>query len=222
MQQTPLHDFYNAELLAVVPANARRIVEVGSSSGILAREYKKINATCHYTGVEIDPTYAELSRRYCDAVVAADIEAVPDRCLAEELACDCWIFADTLEHLRDPWRMLARIRAVMSGDGCVVACIPNVQHWSVQSRLSCGEFRYEDKGLLDRTHLRWFTRRTIEELFDSTRFRIAGGCARIYNEPDREKMLPLIRAMAAAAGGDPDRAVSDALPFQYVVKAVPR
>ena len=62
MRQTPAHDTHNAELLALVPVDARRIVEVGCSSGALAREYKQINPTCHYTGVEIVPKYAEICK----------------------------------------------------------------------------------------------------------------------------------------------------------------
>ena len=107
MHQTPVHDRHNEELLAMVPRDARRIVEVGCSSGALAREYKKINPNCHYTGVELVPAYAELARRYCDSVIEMDIEVVTVEDLAGRLACDCWIFADVLEHLRDPWALLA-------------------------------------------------------------------------------------------------------------------
>lgn len=94
------------------------------------------------------------------------------------------------------------------------------QHWSLQAKLSIGDFRYEDSGLMDRTHLRWFTRQTIVELFDQAGFVIEEGLPRIFNEPQREKFLPIIGEMAKLAGIDPELAISDSLPLQYVVRAI--
>jgi hypothetical protein len=102
-----------------------------------------------------------------------------------------------------------------------VACIPNAQHWSVQARLNCGMFKYEDSGLLDRTHLRWFTRLTIIELFKTSGFEIVEGMSRVFNEPGRDKVLAAIRTMAEATGADPKLAVDDAIPLQWVVRARP-
>ena len=104
----------------------------------------------------------------------------------------------------------------------MVACIPNAQHWTLQAKLSIGDFRYEDSGLLDKTHLRWFTRQTIIEMFDQAGFQIEAGMPRILNEPDREQFLPIIEQMAKAAGADPQTAVNDSLPLQYVIRAVPK
>jgi SAM-dependent methyltransferase len=221
MDQTPAHEQHNPDLLALIPKIARQLIEVGCSSGALAREYKKINGNCRYTGIEVNPGYARLAQRYCDAVVELDIEAADETFFRDASACDCWIFGDTLEHLRDPWLLLSRIRKVIPISGSIVACIPNAQHWSVQARLSCGDFRYEASGLFDRTHLRWFTRATIVELFSASGFTIVDGSRRIFDEPEREKVLPAIRAMADSVGADADEAVKNSLPIQYVVRAVP-
>ena len=212
---------HNAQLLELMPAGARTVVEVGCSSGALAREYKKINPSCRYVGIDVMPQYLPLALRYCDAVHALNIEQADDAVLRDTLAGDCWVFGDTLEHLVDPWALLSRIRKVIAGDGCIVACIPNAQHWSVQARLSCGQFRYEESGLMDRTHLRWFTRTTMIDLFQASNFRIVAGIPRIFDEPMKEKVIPAIRLMASSIGADPDVAVQDALPFQYVIRAVP-
>ena len=221
MDQTPAHEQHNPDLLKLIPKDAKSLVEVGCSSGALAREYKKLNADSRYVGVEIDPEYAKLARRYCDAVIECDIESLDEITLRDTLQSECWIFGDALEHLRDPWLLLARIRAFIPNDGSVVACIPNAQHWSVQARLSCGDFRYEESGLMDKTHIRWFTRTTIVEMFSNAGFGIVEGFPRIFDEPDRERVLPAIRAMAVAIGADPEITVSDALALQYVIKAVP-
>jgi ubiquinone/menaquinone biosynthesis C-methylase UbiE len=221
MQQTPVHEKHNAELLRLVPPSSRALVEVGCSSGALAREFKKINPACDYLGIEIDPTYTAMATRHCDEAITADIETLGDAFFDQQQDRDCWIFGDALEHLKDPWRVLKSIRRVMPDQGCVVACIPNAQHWSVQVRLSVGQFRYEDSGLLDRTHLRWFTRTTISELFGAADFRIDKGLNRTMKEPARDKFLPLIAEIAKAAGANVEQATADATPLQFVVRAVP-
>ena len=221
MHQTPAHEKYNPDLLALMPKHSLRIVEIGSSSGALARAFKAANPGCHYTGVEIDAEYARLSERYCDSVLNANIEDVDEPTFDALFPSDCWVFGDALEHLKDPWRLLRRIRDRISTGGSVVACIPNAQHWSLQARLNSGELRYEDSGLLDRTHLRWFTRITIIELFQSSGFQIVDGGSRSFEEPRRGKFLDAIRTMAQASGADPEQAVQDAIPMQWVIRATP-
>jgi 2-polyprenyl-3-methyl-5-hydroxy-6-metoxy-1,4-benzoquinol methylase len=220
MKQTPVHDNFNAELLALVPKDVAHVVEVGCSSGALAREYKKTNPRCEYIGIEIDADYAQLARAHCTKVLVGNIEHMPESEFKSLSRRDCWIFGDVLEHLYDPWAVLRRIRASLEPPASIVACIPNAQHWSVQWRLNAGEFRYEEMGLLDRTHIRWFTRKTIGELFESTGFDIVEGGGRVLNEPNRDAGLEGIRALAEAIGTDVETAVSDAIPFQWVVRAV--
>jgi 2-polyprenyl-3-methyl-5-hydroxy-6-metoxy-1,4-benzoquinol methylase len=221
MRQTPAHEVHNPDLLSMLPTDSKRLFEIGCSAGALAREYKLINSNCIYTGVEIDHEYAKLAERHCDFVLNLDIETADESFYQLRGQEDCWIFGDVLEHLRDPWQVLSRIRKVIPSNGSVVACIPNAQHWSVQAKLNSGEFRYEESGLLDRTHLRWFTRKTIVELFMLCGFKITNGIPRIIDESDRDKILSIIREMAKVTGADPEMAASDALPLQYVVKAVP-
>jgi hypothetical protein len=109
VDQTPAHELHNPDLLAFVPLTASRLIEVGCSSGSLAREFKKQGGNGYYTGIELVPEYAELARRHCDRVLTLDIESLDAEHLRTELAGDCWIFGDTLEHLRDPWTLLGRI-----------------------------------------------------------------------------------------------------------------
>jgi len=157
---------------AAIPANLKRVIEVGCSRGALARAYREANTACEYVGIEIDRESADHARAFCSSVICEDIEQIDEAVFASLFPSDCWIFADSLEHLRDPWAVLTRIRGHIHPDARVIACIPNAQHWSVQARLNRGEFRYEDRGLLDRTHLRWFTRTTIAELFQSAGYRM--------------------------------------------------
>jgi 2-polyprenyl-3-methyl-5-hydroxy-6-metoxy-1,4-benzoquinol methylase len=212
----------NPELLQLIPLTAQKVVEVGCSTGVLARAVKERNPQVHYRGIEIDPIAAEIAEGHCDHASAGDIEAYSDAEWAALADRDCWVFGDVLEHLRDPWAVLRRIRQVLPAHGSVVVCVPNVQHWSVQAKLASGDFRYTDGGLHDRTHLRWFTRTTLLEMFEQAGFAVQAGVARTFHEPQREAVLPAIRAMAAAMGQNAEQAVADALPLQYVIRAVPR
>jgi SAM-dependent methyltransferase len=222
MDQTPAHNSHNPDLLALLPPGAMRVVEVGCSRGALAAAYRQANPSCHYTGIEIDHDFGLAAQRHCSRVLVADVEQLSDLDFESLFPADCFIFGDALEHLVDPWKILRRIRTKLNVGGCVVACIPNMQHWSVQVQLSVGALRYQDSGFLDRTHLRWFTRTTIIELFDAAGYRIEAAAARLFEEPDRLRFLPAIRALAEAAGGDPEQAESDALPTQYIVRAMPK
>jgi ubiquinone/menaquinone biosynthesis C-methylase UbiE len=220
MQQTPVHEFHNDDLLRAMPAKSMRVIEVGCSSGALAREFKKINAACDYVGIEIDPVYAELARRHCDSCEVLNIEQADAAFWQANADRDCWVFGDTLEHMQDPWKVLQQVRQVMPAHGVVVACIPNMQHWSIQVRLSMGDIRYEPSGLLDKTHLRWFTRQTMLELFRNHGFQVTGCLPRIFNEPMRAKFLPMIESMASLLGADSRIMVADAMPLQYILTAV--
>lgn len=213
---------YNHDLLRFIPKQSHQLVEVGCNSGALAAAYKKINHDCFYQGIEIDSVSARSARNYCDSVIELDIESVGIEFFNKFSQAQCWIFGDVLEHLKNPWLLLSRIRSIIPSDGSIVACIPNAQHWSTQARLAIGDFRYQEGGgLLDKTHLRWFTRQTIFELFAQTGFQVVEGYPRIFDEPMRDKVTPIIRAMAEALGVDPEIAVNDALPMQYVVRAIP-
>ena len=151
-----------------------------------------------------------------------DIESVSDEFFKRYSSnSNVWVFGEVLEHVRDPWEVLAKIRRTLPVDGCVVACLHNAQHWSVQAKLSVGDFRYEDSGLLDRTHLRFFTRATMFELFQGAGFRIEQGFPRIFGELKNENIINAIKLMAVGVGADPELALQDAMPLQYVIRAVP-
>jgi len=217
-----VHEAHNPALLEFIPTNSKKLIEIGCSSGALAREFKAIAPNCDYLGVEIDAGYADLAKRYCDRSIVLNLESATDDFWEEQSDRDCWIFGDVLEHFQDPWAILKRIRKIIPKSGCVVACIPNAQHWSLQAKLSIGDFRYENMGLLDKTHLRWFTRQTLIEMFDQTGFQIENGRPLIYEDKNKDVFLPIIELMAKAAGADPQVSVSDALPMQYVIRAMPK
>ena len=219
MKQTPAHDLYNETILEMIPNPCNRVVEVGCMRGTLTRAYLARNASCQWTGIDIDPENAAIAAAVCYKTLCRDIETMDEAEFASVANADAWIFGDTLEHLRDPWAVLSRIRRYLPSEGVVIASIPNAQHWSFQARVNAGQFRYEDEGLFDRTHLRFFTRTTIFEMFEKAGYQVESAVSRIIHSPDAAKYMAPIRAMAQASGIDPDVAEQDAMAFQYVVRA---
>lgn len=219
MEQTPVHDRHNPDLLKVMPRGARKVVEVGCSSGALAREYKRLNPNCTYVGIEVEPEFAQLARRFVDQVVVADIEQQDSDFFQLHGDSDIWVFGDTLEHLKDPWRVLRMIRAVASVDSLVIACIPNAQHWSVIANLVLGSFFYQDSCLLDKTHLRWFTRRSLPLLFEPSGFVIKAIIPRVFVEEQRAHVVYGLNKFTSEVFGTKNTSDSDLAALQYIVVA---
>jgi O-antigen biosynthesis protein len=148
------------EVAALVPPHCRRVLDVGCGSGHLGQLLKERGH--HVTGIELVPEAADEARHCLDSVVTADVETGLPFAAG---SFDAVIFADLLEHLVDPWRMLREAAALLSPDGVVVASVPNVQNLDVLRRLVRGRWDYRERGILDRGHLRFFTLETIRDLF---------------------------------------------------------
>ena len=120
--------------------------------------------------MELVPEAADLARNRLDEVHVGDVEKID--LPFGTAAFDCVVCGDVIEHLREPGRFLARVRDWLDPDGRIVASLPNVRHYSVVTALLEGNWTYESAGLLDETHLSFFTRRDIIDLFERAGFRI--------------------------------------------------
>jgi 2-polyprenyl-3-methyl-5-hydroxy-6-metoxy-1,4-benzoquinol methylase len=149
----------NTVLLDAIPKDATAVLEIGCAVGALGAAYKDRNPGCAYYGVEIHPPSAEIAAGRLDKVFCASVEEVDLSSL--ERSIDCIVYGDVLEHLVDPWAVLKKHRSLLKPGGRIAACIPNIQHWSLLQHLLQGNWVYSDHGLLDRTHLRFFTLNTI-------------------------------------------------------------
>jgi GT2 family glycosyltransferase/tetratricopeptide (TPR) repeat protein/2-polyprenyl-3-methyl-5-hydroxy-6-metoxy-1,4-benzoquinol methylase len=159
------------EILALVPESARRVLDIGCGAGHFG-EALKARQQAEVVGIELNEAAAALAGKQLDQVIVGDVEQLT---LAfEPGAFDAIVCGDILEHLREPERLLRRARKWLTTDGCVIASIPNVRHHSIVCSLLQGNWTYESAGLLDRTHLRFFTRREIEKLFVRTGFATEG------------------------------------------------
>jgi len=163
--------YYHArpEVLERIPLTARCVLDVGCGAGGLSFNLKRRqNVVVH--GVELISTAAEHARTHLDKVWNSTIEdALPE---LPDSYYDCIVVADVLEHLIDPWTALNTLKEKLAAGGKIVASIPNIQNWGVLASLIEGEWNYMREGILDRTHLRFFTRKSVEELFWNAGLRI--------------------------------------------------
>jgi O-antigen biosynthesis protein len=159
-------------LIVEFVGRGKRVLDVGCAAGDLARVLAERG--CGVTGIEIDPEAAHQAEKHCERVVIGDVEELDLSEMLGDEAFDVIVFGDTLEHLKNPLRTLDRLKPFLRSEGYLVASIPNVAHGSVRLALIQGKFRYSPLGLLDNTHLRFFTRASVEQLFEDAGFLITG------------------------------------------------
>jgi SAM-dependent methyltransferase len=149
------------EVAALVPGGCQRVLEVGCGTGQLGRLLTSRGH--HVSGMELIPEVAEEARKWLDHVETANVE---EGFPFPHESFDTIIFADVLEHLVDPWRVLREAAELLLPGGRVIASIPNLQHMDVITGLVRGRWRYRDRGITDIGHLRFFTLETIRDLFN--------------------------------------------------------
>lgn len=155
-------------LLALIPAAAESVLDVGCWTGAFGAELRRLRPTLRVDGVEPNAAAADLARKRLNGVT---VGMFPDVSLGSTY--DVITFNDVLEHMADPWAALRTAGQYLASDGHVIAVIPNVRHLSVLAPLVLrGEWRYVDAGILDRTHLRFFTKSTMLRLFQESQFSI--------------------------------------------------
>ena len=160
----------NTDLLETLPGEAIRFLDVGCAEGRLGKEVKKRRPHAIVHGVERDAAAVATASRRLDRVFCLDLEEPLPKL---EEPYDCLIFGDILEHLIDPWTVLRQFVALLSPHGHVVASIPNLRHYKILRDLVLrGRFTYRDAGILDATHLRFFTLHEMERLFSSAGLRV--------------------------------------------------
>src|ERR1700678_4322870 len=160
-------DVARPEIAAFVPSSVRRLLDVGCSRGAFGSLMNKRGI--EVWGVEPNPQAAAEAEGRIEHVI---IGRYPEDLPAGQ-TFDCITFNDVLEHMEDPSASLEAARSHLACDGKVLASIPNIRHLSILRDLGLrGRWDYVDVGILDRTHLRFFTRVTMRELFESAGYRV--------------------------------------------------
>lgn len=151
------------DVVSIVPPTARRVLDIGCSNGRLGSFLKERQA-CQVTGIELDAAMAADAEGVLDHVVVTDLN---DLVSLEKLPgepFDAIIAADVLEHLVDPWTTVRLLSAKLSQGGYLIVSLPNVAHISTFWALISKKWPYRDRGIHDRTHLRFFSLGNIKEL----------------------------------------------------------
>jgi 2-polyprenyl-3-methyl-5-hydroxy-6-metoxy-1,4-benzoquinol methylase len=213
-----MSDTAPANVVRMVGQN-KRVVELGCGPGSIT----KLLATQgqnKVTGLELDSEAIEIAKSFCDRIFQADLNSKEwPRLLDDYERFEVAVAADVLEHLYDPWTALQRMVSLIKPDGYLVISLPHVGHAAVLGCIMNGNFEYRDWGLLDRTHIRFFCLKNIENMFAQANLKII--------EAKYVTKLPEETEFAASWAGLSSE-VQDTLMsgehseiYQVVVKAVP-
>ncbi len=152
------------ELIGFIPDDARRVLDVGCSAGAMGAAIKKTKGPgVEVVGIELNPEVAGKAMESLDKVIIGDVEKIS--LPFEKGYFDCIIYGDSLEHLVDPWGVVARHVQCLKSGGWVIASIPNIAHYRIIKMLRRKEWSYARSGILDENHLRFFTINSIKEMF---------------------------------------------------------
>ena len=162
-----------------------RILDAGTSTGYLAR--RLVAAGRRVDGADLDPEAAEQAREVCEFVWVGDLSQLDPSELPATY--DLILFADTLEHLPDPPAVLRRLKERLAPGGTLVVSLPNVANWAIRLSLLAGRFHYTERGILDRTHLRFYTKNSAVEMVEEGGFRVTEVVGSIP--------VPMVKAEAA-------------------------
>ncbi len=210
------NEYYNnkrPDIQAIVAPSARTILDVGCGAGAMASELKE-KLSAEVWGIEYYYEAAESAAKILDNVIAGSVEdSIND---LPNNYFDSIIFADVLEHLVDPYTVLNEIKHKLAPDGEIIASIPNVRHWSVVKELLEGNWEYKKWGIMDSTHLRFFTRQSIFKMFDNAGLQITN---LMCNVIEMSGLTPHLISAMREADMNVDTLEGESKHFQYILKA---
>ena len=201
------------DIVKLVPRRCRKILDVGCATGSVGRALKQSREDLRVQGIEINPDMANVAREHLDEVIEEDINSVLERRALGTTRFDCIILADVLEHLVDPWTTLRLLGEQLEPGGAVVASLPNVRHYTtLMSLFFLKRWPYRDRGIHDRTHLRFFAQRNVIDLFECAGLTITSMNRqyRVLEAPYRLNRYSRVLALPP---------LRDLLTFQYLVVA---
>jgi methionine biosynthesis protein MetW len=218
-QNEQYFEFDRPEVRALVPAGARRVLDVGCGAGALGaalREERGIEVV----GLELFPEAAARAAERLDQAIEADLEQLEELPF-EPGHFDAMVFGDVLEHLHDPHRLLRVLRPWLADGGALVCSIPNVGHWSVVLPLLAQDrWPYADAGLLDRTHVHFFTLTEAAAMLSDCGYAVESAATTRLSQaapPEAAQLASLLGSFGADAAQAEQRLSA----YQYLLVARP-
>lgn len=166
------HQNARTEIVSFLNEPPGVVLDVGCGGGATGKLIKEKFPGTRVVGIELNPHAAQHARQFIDDVICENIDSID---LAQRLPgvrVDTVLLLDVLEHLYDPWRALVRIRSWLAAGARVLASVPNIRNLSNLDELAAGRWEYAENGVLDVTHLRFFTRSTLKRMFEETGFEV--------------------------------------------------
>ena len=200
------------EVQQLVNVNSKFILDVGCANGSMGQELKS-NLDAEVWGVEYDSAAANVARCRLDRVLEGDIISILDN--LPEKYFDTIIFADVLEHTPRPEIILNAIKKTLKTNGEIVISLPNVRHWTVIKSLLEGDWKYEEAGLLDKTHLQFFTKKSIIRMMNKLNYIIIEMFSTRF---DLEKVPTGIVSDLSRYGINTSTLLEESLDYQYIFK----
>lgn len=206
----------NPLILKRIKPGATTVLDVGCAEGNLGAAIRKQGVRVY--GLELFPAAAEEAAKKLDHVLCGDIETID--LPYKEQQFDYITFGDVLEHLKDPWAVLRKVKPFLKPSGSIVACIPNVGHVSIIAELLAGNWTYVEAGLLDQTHYRFFTLNGIKELFRAAGYQLTDIERIPQSNPVYDHLLHHLEAVRQTFHLGSAQFPVEAKTFQYVVEAI--
>ncbi len=205
--------------VARLVGSSKRVLEVGCGPGSITKLLAQ-HGQCRVTGLDWDQEAIEKVAPYCETVMRADLNSAEwPRLLDGTERFDVVVAGDVLEHLYDPWAVLAQMAGFINSNGYLVISLPHMGHAAVVSCLINGDIEYREWGLLDRTHIRFFCLKNIENLFAQAALKIVE--ARYVVKSPEETELSASWYRLPAGVKEVLRRCAHADVYQVVIKAVP-
>ncbi len=207
-----------AKVARLIP-HGSTVLDVGCAVGVLG-QYLTEQQGCSVDGIEGNAEAAKIAQPFYRRIMVTDLESADLGYLLEGGRYDRIVCADVLEHLRDPGRVLQRLKDHLTSDGKILISIPNIGHIGVFLELLSGDFRYREEGLLDKTHLRFFTRKSFLRLLADHGF-TGQVVDRTVVDLQHTEFSSL---QAQGIGGALLReiqGITDNLTYQFIVEAIP-
>ncbi|OGP50499.1 MAG: hypothetical protein A2Y79_06295 [Deltaproteobacteria bacterium RBG_13_43_22] len=208
------------DIVNLIPESCESVLEIGCGTGATGAFLKEKNPNLYYVGMEIDGQAARIAKTRLNEVLTIDIEKInADQFNLKKNFFDLIIAADVLEHLYDPWRIMDFLRCFIEKNGKVILSFPNTQNINLIANLVQGNWTYEKYGLLDATHIRFFTWNEIEKLLMGTGYRILRSVSNLQTSLDGHT-FPLEISISNLVFKNVSREEAQKLfTFQYLVLA---
>ena len=204
-----------ADLLHRIPLSARVVLDVGCGRGDLGGAYRRLNPTARLLGIEANPEAAAIARTRLHEVAVADpaLDFLP---FDVPEGIDAIIYGASLQAMDEPFQALRQHAQHLTANGMMLICVPNIEHWSFALRLFRGNWNYEREGLLDHSHLRWFSREGMSRSLSEAGLVPCDVFPRVFDGDQAQVFVSNLAPGLRTLGIDPEEYLRRAGPLQYV------